>query len=332
MLSMTDSPIELLVLLRPLAPLHLGQGRELNLSEDRIRSDTLWGALFAVAVDQGRRPLLEVLLTPGFFISSSFPVWRNIYFWPRPFLEMETGSDPSQRKKWRNITFVSDGVLKKLVRTNDRVGFDFDETIQLSEGCLLLKEEIEGIPPCGWLQGLGATTGNVVDRLTSMADLFDRTDLYVNTAAGVRIGFRVIVPESRRKDLEATIAELGMRGIGGERSIGKGAYEIADIRPCAKSPGIRSTGKSILLSLYHPTKEEVNTGVLESAAYDLEVRGGWVDRSGSRKMRIRMLKEGSIFNGLEEPPLGDVVDVRPSDFPHAVYRYGRAYTFPLEEI
>lgn len=328
---MTASLIELLVLLKPLAPLHLGQGGDLALGEDRIRSDTLWSALATVALEQRYEALFKTLLGPGFFISSSFPVWRNLPFWPRPYLRVETSGDPGQRKKWRQVAFVSDGVFQRLLKPAKAADIDFEETVHLPEGCLLLKEELRKMPACDWLQGLGNTTGNVVDRLTAMADLFDRTDLHVNTAAEVRLGVRVRLPEDARRDLETAIAELGRRGIGGERSSGKGAFEVADISPCAKPIETPDTGRLITLSLYHPTENEVRGGILEKASYDLEVRGGWVDRSGVQKKRLRMLREGSVLAVPNGQPLGDVVDVRPEGFSRPVYRYGRAFTFPLEE-
>ena len=224
---------------------------------------------------------------------------------------------------------MSDKLFNRLLKKSE---IDFDETVLLPEGCLFLKEELKDKPDCDWLIGVGTTTGNIVDRLTSMADLFDRTDLYVNTAVGVRLGIRIRIPEADRDDLEKCLVELGNRGIGGERSSGKGSFEVIDISDTPASSQSSSGRFIISLSLYHPSWDDVSAGILEKASYDMVVRGGWIDRQGVQKKRLRMLREGSILPVTNGRPMGDIVDVRPQGYSHAVYRYGRAYPFSVEDL
>jgi len=329
---MTDSPIDLLFTIKPLAPLHLGEDGELGHSADRIYSDTLWSALFTVALGKGLQGFVESLLGPHFALSSSFPIWENTHFWPKPFLRVISGEDPNERKQWRKVAYVSDAVFNRIVESIESPDIDLSDTEFIPGGCLLVRQEMNNKPDCaGWLYGLATTTGNIVDRLTNAADLFDRTDLLMNTAAGVRLGMRIRVVEDTRSELESTLIELGRRGIGGERSSGKGVFEVENIVKLEPQPAVVKGGRFMTLSLYHPSADEVSAGILENASYNLIIRGGWVDQVGIQKKRLRMLCEGSVVPALIDYPFGDFVDVRPDDFPHPVYRCGRAYPLFLED-
>ncbi len=85
------------------------------------------------------------------------------------------------------------------------------------------------------------------------------------------------------------------------------------------------------LSLYHPTREEVDGGRLGEAYYRLRVRRGWVgsaEGQGLRGKAVRMLAEGSVIYGGDA---GDLVDVTPEGFAaHRVYRYGLAFPIAVE--
>jgi CRISPR-associated protein Csm4 len=51
-------------------------------------------------------------------------------------------------------------------------------------------------------------------------------------------------------------------------------------------------------------------------------RGGWVGNSGSRKQRLRMFTEGSVF---AQPLQGRIVDVSVDAMQQKVYRDGRGF-------
>ena len=60
---MTDSQTECFVLLKPTAPLHLGEEGDLGDSADRIHSDTLWAALYTVAIDLGKQQFIDTMMS-----------------------------------------------------------------------------------------------------------------------------------------------------------------------------------------------------------------------------------------------------------------------------
>jgi CRISPR-associated protein Csm4 len=129
------------------------------------------------------------------------------------------------------------------------------------------------------------------------------------------------------------LKELGARGLGGDRSIGNGAF-LVDEEPIKNDLSItpNTTRKWICLSPYYPTKDEVLAGVLKNSSYQLLDRSGWIDQSPFQRQRVRMLAEGTILQGIEAKPggYGDVVDVTPEIASHPVKRYGRAYLWPVE--
>jgi hypothetical protein len=90
-------------------------------------------------------------------------------------------------------------------------------------------------------------------------------------------------------------------------------------------------GGWLLLSLYHPTREEVERGVLRGARYAFVFRGG-THSSGVRRRPVRMLVEGSRLQGADGPPQGAAVRVlSASEAPGVafdVYRSGVALCAP----
>ena len=326
----TNSLLELEIRLTPLGPLHLGDTGSVGISADRIHSDTLWSALFLTAHEMGQTPFTEVMLEPDFLISSSFPTLDHLKFLPRPYVRLKGEMDPAHRKQWKKVAFVSDAIFKRLTGPCACREISLDDTLLLPEGCLAFKAEIKNSEKIPWIQGKDTTTGNVLDRLTSMADLFSRTDLRVNTARGAGLGFFARMPQASRDDFEMVLTELGKRGVGGDRSTGKGAFAVKSVEPRSFS-GSPKTGQAVILSLYHPTQWEVQSHVLEKACYDLVIRGGWVDLRAYQKKRLRMLGEGAVVPLVNSEGLGDVKDVRPNGWPHPVFRYGRAYPVSMED-
>jgi CRISPR-associated protein Csm4 len=90
-----------------------------------------------------------------------------------------------------------------------------------------------------------------------------------------------------------------------------------------------------LLSLYHPSEQEMSDLGNTLIAYDVTRRKGWIT-SGRyalplKRKSIGFLIEGSVFN---KRPRGCLADVTPDGFPlnklqHRTYRYGYAFTVPI---
>ena len=130
---------------------------------------------------------------------------------------------------------------------------------------------------------------------------------------------------------------LSDNGIGTDRNIGGGKFDVEfidiDILPTIQNPT-----SSMILSMYIPTKDELNSIDLEKSKYDLHLRGGYI--SGSefeqfrhlRKKSIYMFGPGSVF-ATTQPLSGKVVDLRPvwnDDTMHCVYRSGKPFVVPVK--
>jgi hypothetical protein len=97
-------------------------------------------------------------------------------------------------------------------------------------------------------------------------------------------------------------------------------------------------GMRLSLSLLHPSRTEIEGGLLDPPArYDTVVRGGWVTSPGAstlRKKAVRMLAEGAVVRDLGVERLGDsplVLEPWPEfGLGHPVFRPGVAVTVPVE--
>ncbi|MGC8846129.1 MAG: hypothetical protein ACP5QY_09800 [Candidatus Hydrogenedens sp.] len=84
-----------------------------------------------------------------------------------------------------------------------------------------------------------------------------------------------------------------------------------------------------ILSLYHPTLEEFENGILTNiASYECTMRGGWIHGIAGYdepKQSVRMCIEGSKFPVIKEMPKGDVIAISYDSSPHPIWRSGLAF-------
>ena len=323
--------------IRPQGPFFLGQNSHARKSGALIHSDTLHGALLSVAALSGS-PLLHH--AQSLRVSSVFPSWKGIHFYPRPFLAVPRNpndEDAAGRKRWKKIHLVSEALLKAWLRNDAAIQH---ETEDLGSGLAALRQELDGrhLPLNGFLTRDDLAPAVTVDRVALNATPYDRRGLRLNTDEGVRAWFLAEVDGMHQKAFCDLVALLGDHGLGGERSVGYGRFalelaeEVADETLVNFPP---EANAALTLSLYHPTREEVAAGALDGiAAYACALRGGWIHGTAGTdraKLTLRMCVEGSVFPLLDgTPPLGDVCDVRPAGFDaHPVWRSGLALTIPF---
>jgi CRISPR-associated protein Csm4 len=171
-----------------------------------------------------------------------------------------------------------------------------------------------------------------VDRSSSQSELFAAG--HVRFAQECGLFFLVHYADlSWKASLEKALYLMADTGIGGERSVGHGQFDLAiDEDFTLQQPDENLTNAFTTLSPYWPTQSEVADGVLKDAHYALINRRGWVtspDAMGLRRQNVRMLKEGSV---LHSKPGGALVDVNPLGFDgqamvqeHDVWRYGLSF-------
>ena len=135
---------------------------------------------------------------------------------------------------------------------------------------------------------------------------------------------------------------LGDEGIGGERSVGYGAFSYEEEESTLALDDPEPGGLILLLSRYHPQPAEL-PAVLggDGTAYALTAVGGWLrtwDGASERRRRLWLVNEGSIVKTVSAGILGDVADLRPTydqadkTFPHPVWRYGLSLGAALREV
>ena len=322
--------------IEPRAPLHRGIHGHAPKSGAVIHSDTLHAALLAsAAVTGAHNDALERLKTLR--ISSLFPCLRDAYFFPKPYLPLpsalrkneEQGKDKNP-KRWKKVRLVSEAALNAwLLGKTDALA----NAPEPRGGVMTLKGEFgNGDWPKNKLLQSCRNTGVAVDRHSAAATPYDQNLVWVNTAEGVRLYCLVETTEN-----EAWVREqferLGWAGLGGNRSSGFGGFKVTACEVWKRN-NVNNADMFMTLSLYLPTRHEVDANVLEApAAYDCALRGGWIHGvAGADKAKhaLRLCLEGSVFNKVADQH-GEVRDVTPDDFKdHRVWRSGLAFALPFK--
>lgn len=302
--------------IKPKAPFHVGT-KEGGLEETLhyIPSDTLFSAFCNVyRIVYGKEKLEEILEefknNPPFLISSAFPAVDDVIFFPLP-KKTNLYSKDLEPKKLRKIEFVSEEIFKILL-TEGEINVE-KEWLTEDEKGLVKEKEIKKI---WWEREIPRVT---IDRITNSSEIYYQGEVRFD-------GLHFLIDlrnEKYEKEIETTIKVMGEEGIGGERTYGKGLFEVREISKIefdeTESPW------HITLSLFHPSKDELK-GL--KGYYEFMQRGGWVyspEEKGIRRKFVRMFVEGCVFN---KKVIGDMVEVAKGK--HPVYRYGYAFVLPIK--
>jgi len=328
----------------PRAPFHFGErGIGQEETAEFPHSDTLFAALISAWRLMYRPERFKELVngatrfegTPPLRMSSALPYIGDVYFLPRPAIPLEgTGGE----RKWgKKVAYLSWRQAGDLMGSDVPAQVRRDHTL-MSGRLWMHHQEIQSILEVfgeddpskvrAWSQAEAEAMARVtVDRVDCSSALYYQG--MVHFAAGC--GFYLLADlaeEGYRGPLENGLEFLGEQGLGGRRSVGLGQFELEKGTSEVLSVPPGRENYYWLLSLYHPTREEVRDGdILSGARYSLITRRGWVyspDDASQRRRAVRMLAEGSL---LQKPAVGNVVDVQPAGgFPHAVWRSGLALT------
>ena len=339
----------------PTAPIHLGErGIGMEETSEVIHSDSLFGALSCawstLHGDDELEALIEGFLKgeAPFVISSGFPFISDLLLFPKPLApltEIIGAHEAKDEKKIKRAEFVSKDVFEWILSGEKPAESDW--------AFIYNGNKIAGIASATEM-GL---TGNkpsktvfwkrqeaphvVLDRDNQSSSIFRVGDISFSKDTGFYFlaDFR---DSSIISKFDGAMRLLGDEGIGGERSSGKGSFifkrETVEIRTensINEDNNINSNGGSLaLLSLYHPTKNEVELGLLMRSRYQLITRRGWISSEGSRTLRkktVRMISEGSIIPKIGSLPRGALVDVTPQEMKaHKVYANGLALGVPMK--
>jgi CRISPR-associated protein Csm4 len=323
--------------LRPAAPMHLGAGRADDLAdlEELPRSDTILAGVVSASCLLGAsaQEAEDLAAHPPFALSSALPTvevgGRHVCLLPVPTgLFDRLRSHDRGDKRLRRARYVPPAILEELL-----AGRIPDDVVAVG-GVLIDRSSATRFPKGLWRTA--SRTRLAVNRLDDgpiEGLLYEFGEVVFSPGVTLTILVSFQQPE-KRSAFEAALRLLADEGLGADRTAGYGRLGLEAAEPFNVAPG---TGMRLNLSLLHPTKAEVEKGLLdEPAVYDLVIRGGWVTAPGGRTLRrraVRMLSEGAVVRDLGTDAYGDsprVLEPMPElGLSHSVYRPGVAVTVPI---
>ena len=163
-----------------------------------------------------------------------------------------------------------------------------------------------------------------IDRQTEESSIWHVETVQFNTDCGLWFAVNFDSDETKQK-IETLLRVLGDNGIGGERNAGYGLFDFDEV--ALEIPTSEDSTQFVTLSPICPKSSEQLEHLLKGdIAYNLNPLTGWVGSHGTYKRRkqINMFTEGSVLNASDES-IGRLVDLKPDNWTHPVYRYGYAW-------
>lgn len=322
-----------IIKLTDLSPLHIGTGKEnYDFSASQLHSDTISAALASIRCQLGKVGDVDDFLR-SFAISSAFPYIGNHLFLPRPIGNvnvniLDINNEYASLKQIKKIKYFEVDTWNRLVN---------NESINLSRNQILCefafnKDATHICQPFKSMVTQRVTVPRSGDD-NATPFFFDWT--YFSSNAGLY--FITDAKGDLLDEILKLFKLLGEQGIGTDKNIGGGKFRVEqsqiDLYECVDA------NAQITLSLYIPTKDELNKIDLKSSRYDLLLRGGYMSGSKDvdlwhiRKKSIYMFNIGSIFS-TQHPLNGKIVDLCPTEYNaphmHPVYRSGRPFVLPIK--
>ena len=353
--------------LKPKGPFFIGQNSHARKSTAIVHSDVLHSALICVSAITDTYWLCE--RATNLKLSSIYPYYkekgnknsgRTVFLYPKPFVPSTTDdtnnesiNEPYQqkneekldKKRWKKTKYVSEGLFKELLINNEITQSaqikHLDGADESKASVLCLKEEVDKLKLPNKIVIENYKISTVIDRINNQTTPYPQNFYEINTDEGVGLWFLVELQEDELDKFKKLLSTLGELGLGGERTSGFGHFSVQSIELFTSEHIIVENGllkvkgqeqpynAAVTLSLYHPTKEEFERGILTGiASYECTVRGGWIHSIAgydSPKQSIRMCIEGSVFPAINGMPYGDVTDISYDQNPHPIYRSGLAF-------
>ncbi|MCM8826477.1 MAG: type III-A CRISPR-associated RAMP protein Csm4 [Candidatus Omnitrophica bacterium] len=304
--------------------IHLGERENfLETTEIIAHSDTLFSTFCNAYLLLYGKDKLEILLkrfidqNPPFLISSAFPWWNGNFYFPIPLNQMP------KEKKLKDIRFIEKDGFEKLL---------WGEKIEK-----LVKNGFKTIPELDAEKEENKKPYRIINtprvslnRLTNHPgeEFFHFGEVFYKDNSG--LFFLVDFKDKEiEKEFNATLRIMADEGLGGDRTVGKGFFEIKEIKDINFNFPSEHNG-FLTLSLYSPKEDEIRD--IRNGYYEIIERKGYISSPYGKNLRrksIRVFKEGSVFPHLIK--IGRLVDVTPEVFTeHKIYRYGLAFLLPCK--
>lgn len=302
-------------------------------SETYIHSDTLFSALVSAAKKFYGNKISEKFLQPGSIIlSSAFPYYKNEFFLPKPLhFFPENLKDYEMIKVFKKAKFISKEILEKII-SGENIEEKYYSKDYILNGCWRTNVNIKNSDEEDKIFNIQEMPHIVMDRVSNQTQIFYKSEVYFNKNAG--LFFIANIKDDLLHTFETVLRFLGDEGIGADRTVGKGLFEIEEIQNFSLTTGIESEF-FYLLSLYSPTKEEFEKIVPHKSYYDFTIRGGWVSNNTLNRKNLRMFVEGSVLKLTnKQKPIGCLHKVLEkknyeNDLFYDIYRSGQAIFLPV---
>ena len=300
----------------------------LEKTESYIPADTLFSAICQMwttfydteSLTTFLKGYMEDSTVLPFMLTSTFPFAKDVYFFPKPLML----STPS--KKSKRVRFVSQSLFQNIVSGNPP---EFNEN-QLVNGeeVWMTPEEKEQLETSDD-DDFTIWTTNTRPRVTlgsrnSGSEIWHVQTVQFNTDCGLWFAAQFDSDETKHK-IETLLRVLGDTGIGGERNAGYGTFDFTEAT--LEIPTPETGSQFVTLSPICPKSPEQLAQLLTgNIAYTLNPLTGWVSSTGtaSRRKQVNMFAEGSVLHA-SDTHIGRLVDLRPDNWEHPVYRYGYAW-------
>lgn len=320
-----------IIKLTNLSSIHIGTGKEnYDFSSSVLHSDTVSAAIASIRARNGRSKDIHDFLS-SFTVSSAFPFYKDTLYMPVPKGKLNVvvkGKQEFQyRKLLKKIRYAELSIWQKII-TGHQV--EIDES-QIND------EYLNGVS--------NAVEGDITNKIPLERVFVPRDGIsdakpffFEWTFFTKDAGLFIIVDASDElfKDIKTLMRDLGESGIGTDKNVGGGNFSIESGE--IDLPTIADANAQMLLSLYAPVEEELDTLHLQDSVYGLQLRGGFLAGSNNpalchlRKKSIYMFEEGSVFKSTNNLK-GKVVDLTPrwnGTYMHKVFRSGLSFSIPIK--
>jgi len=319
-----------------------------------LPSDTIKAALISVLGQAGAERDEIRRLNEDLIVSSAYPFYKDILFFPKPSapVPLDTEDSPKKQKTIKKITFIQQSLFEKLI--NGEKVFFLEKENLLHGGKFLVekeaKDEFEWRLPGQELapdrdkeyklyavQTLGRVS---LGNLLILGGGEKGSPYYVSRTYFRHGGGLFFVYDTGEEELFRKALDIWQNeGTGADRRLGNGrfGYELDTLT--LRVPEMPD--KQMILSKFVPRPEEINQGLLEEASYSLSIRGGYVAGTPVEayshwlKQNIAMMDEASVFNPKVKAEGKNVVvsNLKLEEIlGHKVYRDGRIISLPIKTL
>ncbi|SJZ77083.1 CRISPR-associated protein Csm4 [Pilibacter termitis] len=283
---------------------HFGNG-VLSESETTFTSNRLFSALILESKKMGKlEEFLALADREDFVLSDAFP-YKGEPFLPKPIgfpdFEDEEKDLEARRKNAKTakkLKYIPFSLFHEYLNGTDRLEDFVEKQSELFE---VVEQTKKGVDP----YQVGVS-------------YFGDTQLYF------------LAP--KHELFQELMKSLQYSGLGGKRKSGFGSFELSCEEVSEEFSAILSSkkgGKFVALGNFYP--ENLTDELLTGAKYLLEKHSGFAFstevKETYRKQDAFTFKSGSVFS---QDVAGKILDVRPSDFPHAVYHFAKPVWLNLE--